>query len=406
MSETRSKQLFSDRQPTIETSKLSNSKAYKNSTPQPASMIKNGRVHLWYRLLPRLWWAQMGISTIESHYLLARIAAKDDPRTSDLLDTVEDYRPGNWCFEWLRFAVGCQTKSPGMMPAMAANIASYPHLKGDHLSDRAQTLSISYYQQAISVESSVDSFERIESTWQSKKISGFLHTPPASSQVPLVIAICDVSMLFSEMYIFYRRYLASNGIAMLSIDFAGCGELRQHVWSENSSDIYQPILDKVIQNPRIDTNRIALLGVRFGAQSAIRLAQLNPQLISTVAVISPAVSDIFTDENRLPQLPQMVRDCLANRLNIDAADHQSLKLRLHSFSLKQQGLLRVGGGVEHFLCVTHRKTLLCSSDDLKLLCHSAKKADSYVFKGEDLFDILPKSFEKCGYWLQKQLSCG
>lgn len=406
MSETRSKQLFSGHQPTTETSKLSNSKAYQNSTPQPASMIKNGRVHLWYRLLPRLWWAQMGISPIESHYILARIAAKDDPRTSELLDTVEDYRPGNWCFEWLRFAVGSQAKSPGMMPAMAANVASYPHLKGDRLSDRAQTLSISYYQQAVLDESFVDLFERIESTWQGKKISGFLHTPPAASPVPLVIAICDVSMIFSELYIFYRRYLAPNGIAMLSVDFAGSGELRQHIWSENSSDIYQPILEKVIHNPRIDPSHIALLGIRFSAQAVIRLAQLNPQLIRSVAVISPAVSDVFTDESRLPQLPQMVRDCLANRLNIDAADHQRLKLCLHPFSLKRQGLLRVGSGVENLLCVTHQKTLLCSADDFKLLCHSAKKADSFIFKDEDLFDILPKSFEKCGYWLQNQLSCG
>ena len=55
----------------------------------------------WFRMLHRAEWAWHGISPVETEEVLSRIAASEAKRSRPgILDTVAQYGPGNWIYEF------------------------------------------------------------------------------------------------------------------------------------------------------------------------------------------------------------------------------------------------------------------------------------------------------------------
>ncbi|MFM2482235.1 alpha/beta hydrolase [Celerinatantimonas sp. YJH-8] len=403
---TRSEQLFKSHSSVIETSAIMNPQASQLENEQPASLLKNTELHCWYRLFSFNWWQSLGISVIETQQIMSQIAMSHRSRTSALLDTVKGYQPGSWCYEWLSYAVGLQREKPSYRAVTAATIASYPHLKGDELSDRAQVLVDRYYQQVIQQSSQVDHFEKIivDGTQGEASAGGYLHVPSSDTAVPLIIVACDFSMLYSELLGWFENQLAAAGIGLFVIDFAGNGLNRRWGWQEDSSRLYELLWQKLQENPRIDSKRVGLVGVRWAAHSMIRLAQLHANELKYLVCIGPAVDSIFQSQQRLDALPRVVVDGVLNRLGSMGVERDRLAAHLSAFSLKKQGMLRRHSWNGQLYCIYHDRDIICEKDDIESLKQMAVHHDFERLKGVSIEEQLPKIFIKCGNWLKKQLS--
>ena len=124
------------------------------------SALEGDTTGSWYRMLNPLLWAWRGVSPIEIHEVLARIAASDAERSNpQRLDTVVGYRNGNWIYEWIHQGMQWQQRATEQQDPLVGgeywlkaaslySIAGYPHLKGDELAEQAEMLANRAYEEA------------------------------------------------------------------------------------------------------------------------------------------------------------------------------------------------------------------------------------------------------------------
>ncbi|CAG9297286.1 esterase FrsA [Celerinatantimonas diazotrophica] len=402
---TRSEQLFQRQRTVRETSTLANAACIKNLHSQPKNLL---HTHVeqshWYRMMLRVEWAFLGLSPVEIGAILANIASATAPRSNYLLDTIVGYRPGCWCYEWLRYSVSLASKQQFLAAAMAASIADYPHFRQDPLRVKARPLLNSYYEEAMRAQEDVEKFEQIQVEVSGKSARGYLHLPTTTRPVPLVIVFADWSQLYPEWFALYREGLAKAGIAMLVIEFCGSHGLSDFTWQQHSVAVYQRFIELMIDSPYIMSTHIALIGYRFSVPTAVKIAQLNPDKIQKLVCLEPAVSSIFSQENSHRQLPQMVRDGLASFLGGDSSQWQYVAALLQPFSLKVQGLLKRHSWSGQLLTIYHHDSLLASKDDIKELLMMADTSEKVILKGPDFSDQLAQVTRSVVHWLKNQLS--
>ncbi|MFM2478211.1 alpha/beta hydrolase [Celerinatantimonas sp. MCCC 1A17872] len=404
---TRSEQLFQQQRTVAETSTLANSAFIKNIHSQPKNLLRTHQEQShWYRMILRYGWSFMGLSALDIGAIMANIASATAPRSNYLLDTVVGYRPGCWCYEWLRHSVSLASKEQFLPAAMAACIADYPHLRHDPLGVKAHPLMNSYYKKAMNLRDDVEKFEQINIEIAGKVARGYLHLPTTEQSVPLVIVLADWSQLYPEWFALYREGLAKAGIAMLVIEFFGSHGLSDFAWQQHSVKVYQRFLEAMIDSPYILSTHIALLGYRFSVPTAVKLAQLNCEKIHNVICLEPAVSSLFSQVESNRQLPQMFRDGLASFLGSDSSQWPYVAAQLQPFSLKAQGLLKRRSWPGQLLVIYHQSSLLANKDDIKELSLMADTSEQVVLKGPDFSDQPVKVAGKVVHWLKNQLSYG
>lgn len=404
---TRSEQLFQQQRKVRETSTLVNSAFVKNIHSQPKNLLyPHAEQSNWYRMILRVKWAHLGLSSVEIGAILANIASATAPRSNYLLDTIAGYRPGCWCYEWLRYSVSLASNQRFLSAAMAASIADYPHFRQDPLGTKARPLANSYYEEAMLARDDVEKFEQVRIEVAGKNARGYLHLPTTEQPVPLVIVLADWSQLYPEWFTLYRDGLAQAGIAMLVIEFCGSHGLSDFNWQQHSVEVYQHFIEAMTDSPYILSTHMALIGYRFSVPTAVKLAQLNPDKIQKLVCLEPAVSSIFSQVNSNQQLPQMFRDGLASFLRADSGQWQYVAALLQPFSLKTQGLLKRGSWPGQLFTIYHQNSLLTNKDDIKELLMIADTSEQVVLKGPDFSDQLTQVTRSVVHWLKNQLSYG
>ncbi|WP_435929191.1 esterase FrsA [Dryocola sp. BD613] len=305
----------------------------------------------WYRMVNRLMWVWRGVDPREILDVQARIACCKEERTDDeLYDTVIGYRNGNWIYEWSKQAMQWQQKASqetsealsGKYWLQAANlysIAAYPHLKGDVLAEQAQVLANRAFEEAAPRLSG--NLRELEfSVTGGSPITGFLHMPKnAEGPFPTVLMCGGLDALQSDYYTLFEKYLAPQGIAMLTIDMPSVGYSSKWKLTQDSSLLHQQVLKALPNIPWVDHTRVAAFGFRFGANVAVRLAYLEAPRLKAVACLGPVVHSLLSDPARQAQVPEMYIDVLASRLGMNDASDSALSVELNRYSLKTQGLL-------------------------------------------------------------------
>lgn len=410
-----SKSLFKPTIKVTETSMIANSRA-ESAVVQPVPELLEGVAKpSWYRLQRRGWWAWNEIQALETEQLLATIAASNKPRTSELIDTIANYQPGNWNYEWVKRAVGLQTLAQQvaegedptaaidlyMQASFCASIAAYPHLRGDELAANAQTLVHTNYRAAGALLR--PKLQELKVPFKGKRISCYLHLPQDNSPCPVVMVSGGIDNLQTEFWRVYRDYLAPQGFAMLTVDLPGAGSNWPWRIGQDSSEIHQAVLTYLEQVPWVDSNRVAIMGARFGGNIAARLAFIEPKRVKAAVCIGAGANLIFTDHKRFNLLPQMLKDCLANRMGLDAANVESLYYRCHSLSLKSQGLLGATRTSVPLLSMGHKDDHICPAADIELLANSSKNGESYIAKDSQIFDLQHRLIKHASEWLVKIL---
>lgn len=310
----------------------------------------------WYRIVTPVLWYWRGLPKLEVEAVLSKIAVSTKPHANNKwLDSIAGYQSGNWIYEFLNQAAKWQAKADSkdktsltnedkkklknyyLIASEYSSIASYPHFKFDELAMYAQTCAYQAYAKALSYSSFTT--KELEFKVQNNIVKTILHLPQSDQPCPVVLMCNGLSNLQIDFYRYFSKFLAPNGIAMLTVDSPGVGYSRNFTLTQNSSLIHQAILEQLPSVPWIDSNRVILAGFRFGSHIATRLTHLMPNKIKGLFNFSPLVHQIFVDKERQKQLPKIYKDMVACRLGLPSITNQQLSAELNYFSLKNQGVL-------------------------------------------------------------------
>jgi len=418
MSENLSEKLFAQKFNVQETSTIiPNSSTKKNHKLNDVIMegeSKDG----WYRLLKFLHWAWQGLDIIDCYDVLARISASKNPRSDEgILDSVIGFRPGNWSYEWSQQAMSYQRKGNNFaeqnLPRLAKeafysasqlySVASYPHLKTDELSIQAQALAFKCYRESLKHSSDMV-FKEITVPFNGKSIKCYLHLPDTETIHPVVIVSGGMDTLQCELLPLFEKDLAPAGIAMLTVDLPGIGYSSGIKLEQDSSNLHQAIIHYLKEVPWVDHDRIGLMGMRFGGNIATRLAFLEPTSVKSVVAVGAAVGSIFDKLDSFKQLPPMLLDCLASRMQIKRSDSSALYQYCVPFSLVKQGLLFRQRIKTPLLSIGHKSDAMCNEADLKLIAGASREGESRIIDKAPIFESYLNSLSYSAQWLTRHLA--
>lgn len=407
-----SERLFSPVQHASETSTIAFAGRRSPGTQEPAPFVDGADLPGFYRLQKRAFWHWLGVDSIEIEATLARMAAAPGPRSVDgWLDTVAEYRPGNWVFEWSRLGAEAQqrarcagTPEQARQQFLAAAryfaLASYPHLKGDRLALQAQLLANQAYREAgrlLPVP-----LKELRIPFNGKEVQGYLHLPANDRPLPLVMVSGSLDSLQLDFWRFYERYLAPAGIAMLTVDMPGVGYSAHWPLVQDSSRLHQAVLHYVPNIPWVDERRVAMLGVRMGGNVAARLASLEPFRLRAAVSIAGAANLFFSERDRFMRAPAMLRDSIANRLGMKSNDWEGVFQHCRGLSLKTQGLLARKTPVP-LLSIGHRHDFLCPEPEIQALAAASRSGEALVLDRLPLLQVYEAALARTRDWLLHHL---
>ncbi|MEZ8096554.1 esterase FrsA [Photobacterium swingsii] len=409
-----SEKLFAPRQTSKETSSLVRIAHAQASSVHNA--LDGDTEHGWYRSLRRPQWIWQGVEPIEMEALFARLAGSDAPRTSEeQLDTVIGYKPGNWIYEWSQLAGQHHKKSrehvEAKQPEKAVDellksstyysIAAYPHLKGDALAAQAEVQANQTYREAM--ELSPHQMKTIDVKYEGKTFQAFIHLPRTDKLLPTVIVSGGLDTLQSDLWPLYRDYLAPAGYAMVTLDMPSVGHSARWPLTEDTSRLHQALLQQIKDVPWVDHHRVAMLGLRFGGNAAIRLGFLEPTRLKTCISVGGAIHSFLSQPKLLDKMPQMYLDMIASRMGKHGVSRQSLLAHLPAWSLKHQGLLGRRKVAVPMLGISLKNDPVCPESDNQLIAMSSYGGKAVTLPEKPLHDGYHRSMLTIMEWLADKL---
>ncbi len=409
-----SEKLFSRVRKVEETSTISNSAQELEDVAGEQVLIEGQLSKAWYRVVRSSFWIWQGADPIELEDVLSHIATGVGERSRpELLDTLQGYVPGNWIFEFSQLAgqylkQGKAKEQEGHLAAAkhcylrAAryySIASYPHLKGDELSEQAQVLGNMAYRDAGRLFPVP--LKELKIPFRDKEITGYLHLPHEDHPVPVVMVSGSIDSLQIDFNRLFEQYLAPCGIGMLTLDMPGIGYSSNFPLVQDTSRLHQAALHYLCQEvPWVDNQRIGMVGLRLGGNVAARLAYLEPAHMKAVVCIGPGLNQFFVDPALFNQAPPMLRASLANRLGADATNWNELQPQCQIFSLKRQGLVGVTRTRVPILSIGHRRDFICPESDIRTLASSSYYGKALVLDKLPVMQVFDRALTEACDWLK------
>jgi len=113
------------------------------------------------------------------------------------------------------------------------------------------------------------------------RLAGHLYMPELAPPFPTIL-LCHGLTSCKENYGEFARFLQQEGFAVLAYDCRGHGQSAGSLDGEAWRDV-GVVLDYCRRHPRVDANRIGLVGSSMGAHNGLRAAAEYPQLRTVVA---------------------------------------------------------------------------------------------------------------------------
>lgn len=410
-----SEKLFAPRQTSKETSNLVK---LANVVDTPVHNALDGDSETgWYRVLRRPQWAWQGIDPIEMEAIFSRLANSTAPRTrDDQLDTVIGYKPGNWVYEWCQSGAMYQktarellnngkkeeAAAQMLMASMYYSIAAYPHLKGDDLAAQAEVQANKAYREAM--DDLPHQMRTIDVKYDNKTFQAFIHLPCTDRLLPTVIVSGGLETLQSDLWRLYHEYLGPAGFAMITLDMPSVGHSSAWPLTEDTSRLHQALLQQVKEVPWVDHTRVAMLGLRFGGNAAIRLGFLEPSRLKTCISVGGAIHSILADPKRLDAMPRMYLDMIASRMGKHGVSKASLISHLPAWSLKLQGLVGRRKIDIPMLGIGLKGDPICSEFDNQLIAMSSRGGKAVQLPEKPLHDGYHRAMLTVVEWLKEKLA--
>ena len=410
--------LFKPKHDYIETSLISNSGCPLPDIGDGLHMMGSHFRSLWYRPINRYTWTYLGANCLDVDLALSNIVMSKNPRTRvECFDTIEQYGPGNWIYEFSSIAQKrvmqarlCeesgnleQASHEYRMASRYFAIASYPNLKGDVLAAQASLLGRKAYRKIFNEVSRTGHYQEEEFTFKGEKISGYLHCIDTKKLQPCVVVVATYESTSTDYYRLFKDYLRKMGIALFIIDMPGMGSAQKLVLDEQSSDLVEAAIEHLQKLKFIDTTAIGLYGYRFSANAAARLTLLRPDLVKALALVSPAIHSAYLNQKVLNSMSLATRSSLANRLNADASNWSVIVPQLQTLSLKVQGLIGYHASNKTPTLSIYTPVDLKYNDDRDMVSKAFSNNHDIVFKQMRVSEFVPRIFTEISEFFRKNL---
>ncbi len=388
--------LFKPKRTYVETSLISNGGC---ALPKiEFNFHRNGFLRHWYRPITRLYWAWSGANPLDIDATLSKIICSTGKKSrAECFDTIIDYGPGNWIYEFAaigqermfkakEYAKASDMKTASHNYRMAARyfaIAASPNLRGDDLAYEASLLSRNAYRLMFESENDVF-YEYISFKVNDNKVQAHVHVPDKKDVYPVVVLLSTYEQNSTDFFRFFYDNLRLNGIGLIIIDMPGMNSSSKLNLSIDSSDILVALYEHIKENIKyLDHCRIGVLGFHIGGTLATRYAILNPNKIKSLCLVNPAIDSFFTDQNILNQLPLCQRSSIANRMGLDASSWDTIVPQMQALSLKRQGLISVSAKSNiPLLCLSLEASNLLKADT-NLVLNAFKNSSLNKYKDAD-----------------------
>lgn len=410
--------LFKPKHDYIETSLISNSGCPLPDIGDGLHMMGSHFRSLWYRPINRYTWTYLGANCLDVDLALSNIVMSKNPRTrAECFDTIEQYGPGNWIYEFSSIAQKRvmqarlfeesgnleQASHEYRMASRYFAIASYPNLKGDVLAAQASLLGRKAYRKIFNEVSRTGHYQEEEFTFKGEKISGYLHCIDTKKLQPCVVVVATYESTSTDYYRLFKDYLRKMGIALFIIDMPGMGSAQKLVLDEQSSDLVEAAIEHLQKLKFIDTTAIGLYGYRFSANAAARLTLLRPDLVKALALVSPAIHSAYLNQKVLNSMSLATRSSLANRLNADASNWAVIVPQLQTLSLKVQGLIGYHASNKTPTLSIYTPVDLKYNDDRDMVSKAFSNNHDIVFKQMRVSEFVPRIFTEISEFFRKNL---
>lgn len=140
--------------------------------------------------------------------------------------------------------------------------------------------------------------ERVDVELDGHRVHGILHLPADTSEpVPVVMMVPGMDMFKEEWHQFAQRWFVPAGVAVLALDGPGQGETRLHgltVTLTNYEAAASRMIDRLVADPRIDGERVGVMGISMGSYWSSRIAATDPRVRAVATALSCYTLDTQT----------------------------------------------------------------------------------------------------------------
>lgn len=185
--------------------------------------------------------------------------------------------------------------------------------------------------------------------------------PTGDQQLPTILCSNGLEGTVPEILLPALAY-RHRGFGMLCMEMPGTYSYRQPL-APAGADVYSAVIDYLTDHPRVDPNRIGMLGVSFGGYWATRMAAADTRIRAAVANGAP--SHLSFQAGRNIGTPEIFIDTLTKATHAD--NPRSLITKLQALSLKSTyeqittPLLVING---------ENDTLLATQDSIDIATHA------------------------------------
>ncbi|CAM5290251.1 alpha/beta hydrolase [Mycolicibacterium aubagnense] len=204
-------------------------------------------------------------------------------------------------------------------------------------------------------------------------VRGYLVFPTESGPVPTVLVTNGLEGTLEEV-LFPLLAHRDSGFGTFTMEMPGTYSYAA-VMSPSSETVYSEVIDYLTKHPRVDADRIGMMGFSFGGYWSTRMAAIDPRL--KVAVSNGALTDRSFTASGSFGTPEIIVSTL--RSTIGAASMADMARKLAKYSLAQHyrkiniPLLVINGSHD---------TLISTQDSIDLAI-GAPQGQLVLYDGDD-----------------------
>ena len=364
-------------------------------------------------------WVWNGADPLTTNAILERVAAAG--AGAEYPDLAGAQGGTVWTAEFARVgdqlrALAAEQEALGLTGAAAelymrasANytLAKYPLIDPSAAEARAFTASLETLHRAYELRGY--SVERVSVAFQGGEADAHILFPPGPAPAdgwPLVIASNGIDVNQGEFFTFAQD-VADRGMAFLMYDIAGTGTNAEFQLTPDYDEIPVAFAEMLGETEMIDADNIAIMGVSFGGNAAVKVAHTRPDLFAaSVNACGPLHSAFQIPEENFEGIGLMYRLALFDRTKLPQDDVAGFLAYMRGFSLIDQGVIVPGETKTDvpILSVNARNDYVAPEFDMELANNSTTDG-TIIYSGaddhcpQDRFTVMPQIAD----WLEQRL---
>lgn len=264
------------------------------------------------------------------------------------LDTVIEYGPGHWTYEWEAEADrmldeakaaerghdGRRAEQAYLEAARMFTVGSSPHLRSDPNAMRALNRARAAFLSAARYFPG--SFKAIRIPHAGKTFEAYLHLPPGKGPFPVLVASNGSDVVKEQASPALRHEVIRRGIALLSLDMPGIGGSSEYQLRAESDELHVAAVKYLRSLRAINGRKVAVMGTSFGGNAAARiLSRPELELAAVISACAPLHTAFVLPTAVLALLPPLPIEGVRDRVGLSPdASYEQLGAALKDFSLK------------------------------------------------------------------------